>query len=497
MSNCNNHNGSNSIYVSGSETRGAIQASNNKARYYAELAEQYKNEAKELRDDAQYYAEQNSDVTKTYVDGIDSALRNLIATKQNSGNYALEDELPTKLSELQNDTSFVNSTALQNAVDSVLPSTSGKVGVLSFDGNDIDWKDINGLNLFDLVQKDHTLSYGVDLEGFAPLGEYVYKEASVGTRYGYPDFYAKVIEEYNNADDIETVSGVTIKVHSNGHKFYNISDKSAIDGVYNTLGIAWFYGVDTVNERIFLPRNKYLSIKFNSTAPVKGNGMTLGLTNGTQNGGFTYANLGGVYGVYPGQAIYGTPVGSSDSNPAMSTGASIGVTTDSAKSGIIADLSVSLQQDTTYNWYIVVGNVKTIYGYDEIVAEGTEILTQVNQGLVSKLDLNGTNISNAGNNLINEVINWGMPDYSAGVSFADGSTFNQNGWLFVYAPYVISGDRYVYIDGVLVYRKYDTDYLNGYHKVSDSDWIPYPKNGVITVTSTFDNLIFYPSKGAN
>ena len=48
--------------------------------------------------------------------------------------------------------------------------------------------------------------------------------------------------------------------HSNGHLYYDILDKSAFDERFNENGSAWFYGVDTTNERIFLPRsiNRYL-----------------------------------------------------------------------------------------------------------------------------------------------------------------------------------------------------------------------------------------------
>lgn len=116
------------MYITGSETKNVIQASNNRSRYYAELAEKYKDEAKGFRDDAQYYAEQNADVSKAYVDEIDITLRNLIATKQNAGNYALSSEIPAKLSDLTNDTSFVNSTELSSAISAQALLTTAEIG---------------------------------------------------------------------------------------------------------------------------------------------------------------------------------------------------------------------------------------------------------------------------------------------------------------------------------------------------------------------------------
>ena len=119
-----------------------------------------------------------------------------------------------------------------------------------------------GISMFDTVLKDYVLTYE-ESKGLALQGTYVYKNAVVGERYGYPDFYAKCLEEYNQATTTETVNGVTVKVHSNGHKFYDIADKTGIDEFFSTMGSAWFYGIDTANERIFLPRNNYYSLSLN------------------------------------------------------------------------------------------------------------------------------------------------------------------------------------------------------------------------------------------
>ena len=59
----------------------------------------------------------------------------------------------------------------------------------------------SGHALFDVVAKDHVLTYGKDLEGFAPLGTWVYKDAVDGSRYGYPDFVQKCLDEYAEATD--------------------------------------------------------------------------------------------------------------------------------------------------------------------------------------------------------------------------------------------------------------------------------------------------------
>lgn len=50
-------------------------------------------------------------------------------------------------------------------------------------------------------------------------------------------------------------SGVTTATKNpNGHIFYDIADKATVDEIFAQRGEAWFYGVDTENERVFLPR---------------------------------------------------------------------------------------------------------------------------------------------------------------------------------------------------------------------------------------------------
>ena len=115
----------------------------------------------------------------------------------------------------------------------------------------------SGYNLFDPRTTDHILSFK-ESKGWALQGTYVYKEAVAGSRYGYPDFYNTVLAEKENADPTEVTLGentITIHVNANGHQYYDIADKEAIDSWFNTYGLAWFYGIDAENERIFLPRD--------------------------------------------------------------------------------------------------------------------------------------------------------------------------------------------------------------------------------------------------
>lgn len=63
----------------------------------------------------------------------------------------------------------------------------------------------NGLAMFDTILKDHILTYE-ETKGLALQGTYVYKEAVAGSRYGYPDFYNKCIEEYHDENNTNAFS---------------------------------------------------------------------------------------------------------------------------------------------------------------------------------------------------------------------------------------------------------------------------------------------------
>lgn len=208
------------------------------------------------------------------------------------------------------------------------------------------------LNMFDTIIKDYKLSYPND-QGFALQGTWVYYAAEPGIRYGYSTFYNQCIKEYNEATSTTTVNGVTVKVHSNGHKYYDVANKSAIDTYYTNNGSAWFYGVDTTNKRIFLPRDKYFAIKnSSSTVQVRGNGKTLGFTDGTNTGG-VYTSAGAAYITTP---CYNMSVGETRGTGQLGEKLVVGVTTDASKSGLVANTGSILQTHSEKYLYICVGN---------------------------------------------------------------------------------------------------------------------------------------------
>lgn len=229
----------------------------------------------------------------------------------------------------------------------------------------------SGFNLFDTKISDHILE-GEEALGWALQGTYVYKEGVAGSRTGYADFYAKCLAEKELGTATETTLGdntITMYVNGNGHKFYDIADKDVVDTWYNTYGIADYYGIDLVNERIFLPRNKYFAV----TGGVKGNGMTLGLTDGTNNYGLKYGGSDDATNrqLQASSNAYGEAIGGVSTLPDKNTLRTIGITTDPTKSGI------TLEPNESKYLYYCVGNTKV----ESAVSNVTEITTSENDTL--------------------------------------------------------------------------------------------------------------------
>lgn len=79
-----------------------------------------------------------------------------------------------------------------------------------------------------------------------------------------------------------------------------------------------------------------VTLPLGTSAPVIGNGMTLGLTDGTNTSGLFYASDGSM-GIS--SADYGKDIGITHTTGQLTNGKVIGVTTDGEKSGIIVDLT--------------------------------------------------------------------------------------------------------------------------------------------------------------
>lgn len=187
------------------------------------------------------------------------------------------------------------------------------------------------------------------------------------------------------ADDIdgktlqsETVAGTTIQFYlaDDGHKICPASEESNVMSIYNATGVAWYYIIDTTNQRFKLPRAKHN--KYANSLGVVGNGVSTtfikningAISEGTLSSG---TNIGG----YSSNTLNANGVtGSTSPHPVV-------ITQDPTKSGMIAQQ----EQDTDqYKYlYFYVG------AFTQTAIENTAGLnTELFNG---KADLNLSNIA--------------------------------------------------------------------------------------------------------
>lgn len=111
----------------------------------------------------------------------------------------------------------------------------------------------------------------------------------------------KLIDNSNYVSKIHSNSNfyntIKIKEAENKHRYYDISAVSdEIEYLYNTNGMAWFYGIDIENECIRIPRNDWYFM--NSTSTDVGMSKKAGLPNITGNFGGAESNNQASYGAF-------------------------------------------------------------------------------------------------------------------------------------------------------------------------------------------------------
>ena len=205
-------------------------------------------------------------------------------------------------------------------------------------------------------------------------------------------------------------SGITIL---NGASVNGFCLESEWQQSVTNYGVCGNFVYEPSNNTVRLPKygnqiiTKTSAISTASTVPVVGNGITLGLTDGTNNFGFQTisGNNSGHSMVVSG--AYGTNIGSASSTSYVGANKTFGVTSDDTKSGLIADISSIKNYPLDCYYYIVIAtSTKTA-----IQVDIDEIATDLN----GKMDTDLSNMS-ASPSAKNEIISWRMPDYNAGIS---------------------------------------------------------------------------------
>jgi len=136
-----------------------------------------------------------------------------------------------------------------------------------------------------------------------------------------------------------------------------------------------------------LPYGLGVLVKINSAAPVIGNGMTIGVKNTTQNLGLAPISSGAVA-VFTG--AYGQPIGVAGTGTVGTNNASIGLTADPTKSGIITDLSEAI---TSVAGGFVTKVIVATVNYSASDSQWASFI----DGLNNKLNLNLSNLPNVVN----------------------------------------------------------------------------------------------------
>lgn len=258
------------------------------------------------------------------------------------------------------------------------------------------------------------------------------------------------------------------------------------DAVTKT-GICDKFVYDSVNNTVRIPRygrQTVVNLSMPSVVPSKGNGKTLGLTNGTVNCGLGTVSNGTGY-LIPNTDTYGKNIQATIYSSSESTGA-FGITTNGGNSGIVTDLSTLSAQKLNIYYYIVLAtSAKT-----DIEVDIDQIATDLNGK--ADVDLSNTTPSQS---FINMSINWGMPDYSAGISISSSPyTAPSDGVIIWWQPGETNNEVNLYVNSHLVYQKG----IGSYSGRGFATYLPVSKNDIFTYSGWETNaqiVTFYPLKG--
>lgn len=150
----------------------------------------------------------------------------------------------------------------------------------------------------------------------------------------------------------ETVDGTTIQFYlaDDGHKICPASEESNVVAIYTATGVAWYYIIDTVNERFKLPRSKHN--RYTETLGVVGNGKNTVYTNGTNDCVFNPYFGSSNNGIFVDRkaaninVAVGTAMGTATN---ITEHTAIGLNTDPAKTNV---LTTPIPQDTDQYKYL-------------------------------------------------------------------------------------------------------------------------------------------------
>ena len=239
------------------------------------------------------------------------------------------------------------------------------------------------------------------------------------------------------------------------------------------------------NDYIRIPKygNSLYSGVIDGTIPVVGNGMTLGLTNGSSNAALWNGGTNAQLQLFANP--YGQPVGTSNAQAsgALNSNKSIGITKDPTKSGIEGKLET---------------NPVEVFYYMVISTEGqtakVEIdINKVYEDLNLKANNDLSSVASVASSFKEASVGWGMPDYSAGVGKASNTQFTAESDGFLLYNYAgATSTNTLTINNISINLTTQAQYSHGVALM-----LPIPKGATYKLTGGGNKLIFYPLKGVN
>jgi len=319
-------------------------------------------------------------------------------------------------------------------------------------------------NLFDTKWSDYELND----QSWLRADTFSWQDGAI-----YYDAYNHLVADYNGASSqTETVGSYTITYYlaTDGHKICLPNQETTIDNIYAESSVAWYYILDTTNQRFKLPRTKYGFIGLRdvvgkyveeSLPNIKGQGYAVN-ENSTLSGAFYDKNINATH-----------------TSGSFSLGE--GKFDASRVSSAYQDNSPVQQRATQMYLYFYVG---------QFTQTATEQTAGLNASLFNgKADVDLSNaVSNASAYAKENIVGWAIPDYTAGIALSNNTTYTAD------KPYLIvqiaSGNM---ATSLTINNTIFTNNTSG--GTTSLGFVVY--TGDEYKTSSSGSFIKYPLKGAN
>ena len=303
----------------------------------------------------------------------------------------------------------------------------------------------------------------------------------------------------------ETVGSTTIQFYlaDDGHKICPASEENNVMAIYNATGVAWYYIIDTVNERFKLPRKHSQQI-VRSVKNADGSWYRLYADGWVEQGGLFTDNSGSgsieydvVFPIVMATNTYITSgftdeIAYDSTSPNYPLFASQLTTTGMKFKaawrranyryhwGIkgYSAIDMSLFQDGEKHLYFYMGQ------FTQTALENTAGITA--ETLNDKADTDLTNAApNASASAKSTIVGWSMPDYSTGTTATQGTEYTATENCYLYARVFCGGtgsnqhiEKQIIINGIVVAQP------RAFYYCADSVMVPCAKGS----TYKFENV---------